>query len=116
MLTRFQWDFDAKAFENICLYFWASQWTYYGALGFCKFSILLQYLRIFPQLNFRRACHFLLVVTIIWTLWSVLSALFMCVPVPVFWQQVAFQVPQCMNRLIVWWVVVKHVTSETQKY
>ena len=85
------------------MYFWSSQWNYYAALGFCKLSILLQYLRIFPQRNFRRACYVMIVITVIWSLWAVLSAFFMCVPVAIFWEQVQFKNPHCMNRLIVWY-------------
>jgi len=47
------------------MYFWAAQWNYYAALGFCKLSILLQYLRIFPQINFRWACYLMVIITII---------------------------------------------------
>lgn len=99
-----QWEFDHNAFTNMTMYFWAAQWNYYAALAFCKLSILLQYLRIFPQINFRRACYAMIAITIIWGLWSTLTALFMCVPVPIFWQVVQFTNPQCLPRLIVWYI------------
>lgn len=88
--------------ENVwsLIWFWTSVWIYYLALCFAKLSILLQYLRIFPDRNFRKACFTLMVVIVGWTLWAFFSALFACWPIQSFWHH---EIPGfCLNRLAVW--------------
>lgn len=58
---------------NICLFF-------------TKFSILLQYLRIFPHKTFRLLCYSLMGFVIVWSTWTTLSAVFFCTPVAKFWK------------------------------
>jgi len=87
------------------IFFWGALWSYYTALGFTKLSILLQYLRIFPQENFRKACYIMIGVTVIWTLWAVLSSMIMCVPVHAFWTTSDFfHDPRCLPRMETWYV------------
>ncbi|CAK3899103.1 related to integral membrane [Lecanosticta acicola] len=82
------------------VWFWASVWIYYPALCFTKLSILLQYLRIFPERNVRIACYALMGLIVAWTLWAFFSALFACQPIRSFWDK---SVPaSCLNRLAVW--------------
>ena len=49
---------------------WASVWIYYAAQGSAKCSILLQYLRIFPNTKFRMACYGMLGVTAMYVVLS----------------------------------------------
>jgi hypothetical protein len=79
------WQFPRSEYEIIAMWFWSSVWIYYAALGFTKLSILLQYLRIFPQVKFRRACCAMIGVIVLWSLWATFSALVMCVPIHLFW-------------------------------
>lgn len=97
------WEFPRSEYEIIAVWFWASVWLYYAALGFTKLSILLQYLRIFPQVNFRRACYVMIVIITLWSLWATVSALVSCVPINVFWTSHDFlEDPRCLPRLAVW--------------
>lgn len=90
-------------FEKMSLYFWTALWSYYTALGFTKLSILMQYLRIFPQVAFRKACYVMLGITVAWTLWAVFSSMIMCIPVSVFWTTTDFfHDPRCLPRMETW--------------
>jgi hypothetical protein len=98
------WD-PAIDMISMSVFFWGALWSYYTALGFTKLSILFQYLRIFPQENFRKACYGLIAVTVIWTLWAVLSSMIMCVPVHAFWTtKDFFHDPRCLPRMETWYV------------
>jgi len=98
------WD-PAIDMIAMSVWFWCALWSYYTALGFTKLSILLQYLRIFPQENFRKACYVMIGVTVIWTLWAVLSSMIMCVPVHAFWTTTDFfHDPRCLPRMETWYV------------
>jgi sulfite exporter TauE/SafE len=67
--------------------------------------ILLQYLCIFPQKTFRKACYGLIGVTVLWTLWAVFSSMVMCVPIHAFWTTSDFfHDPRCLPRLEMWCV------------
>lgn len=96
------WD-PAIDYTKMGQAFWAALWTYYTALGFTKLSILMQYLRIFPQVMFRRACYVMLGITILWTLWAIFSSMIMCVPIHYFWaSENFFNDPHCLPRLETW--------------
>jgi hypothetical protein len=105
------WQFPRSEYEIIAMWFWSSVWIYYAALGFTKLSILLQYLRIFPQINFRRACYGMIGVITLWSLWATFSALVMCIPIHLFWTaEDFFNDPRCLPRLEVWLVTLLLVT------
>jgi hypothetical protein len=105
------WQFPRSEYEIIAMWFWSSVWVYYAALGFTKLSILLQYLRIFPQVNFRRACYAMISVITLWSLWATFSALVMCVPIHLFWTaEDFFNDPRCLPRLEVWLVILSFAT------
>lgn len=98
------WD-PAIDIISMSVFFWCALWSYYAALGFTKLSILLQYLRIFPQETFRKACFGMIGVTVIWTLWAVFSSMIMCVPVHAFWTTTDFfHDPRCLPRMETWCV------------
>lgn len=102
-MGKHAWEFPPEDKAFIAAWFWASVWTYYAALGLTKLSIMLQYLRIFPQINFRWLCYGMIVVIVLWTLWTVFSALVMCVPIHAFWTaEDFFNDPRCLPRLEVW--------------
>jgi hypothetical protein len=56
--------------------FWASIVVYNLGLFLTKFSILLQYLRIFPYRKFRILCYSLIAFIFAWSCWTVLSSIF----------------------------------------
>lgn len=121
-MGKHAWQFPPSDKGTIVLWFWASIWIYYLCLGLTKLSILIQYLRIFPQVNFRRVCYGMVGVIIVWTLWATLSAIFTCFPAQVFWASADyFDDPRCMPRSIIWLVLVDginygRITDRAQVY
>jgi hypothetical protein len=102
-MGKHAWQFPHEDKAAILFWFWASIWIYYLCLGLTKLSILMQYLRIFPHVNFRRMCYAMIGVIIVWTMWATLSAIFTCLPAKVFWTSADyFDDPRCMPRSIIW--------------
>lgn len=81
--------------------FWASIVIYNLGLFLCKFSILLQYLRIFPYRLFRILNFSLMTFIFAWSCWTVFSAIFSCRPVEYFWNK---SIPggKCLSQWAVW--------------
>jgi len=90
--------------EAITKYFWLTLWIYYAAMGFTKLSILVQYLRIFPQVTFRRSCYAMIVFVIVFNVWALFSGVFMCTPIPVFWHSLDLLDHRCLPRMATWFV------------
>lgn len=84
--------------------FYISIWTYNLSMGCTKYSILLQYLRIFPQKSFKKAIYVMLATNTIYVLWTTLSAVFACWPISYFWAQYETDPPKgkCLDRFPVW--------------
>lgn len=73
---------------------------YNASLAFTKFSILLQYLRIFPGRSFRIACYIMMAIVATYSAWAIVSGYVNCVPVAKFWNQ---DLPgSCLNFEAVW--------------
>ncbi|PIG86403.1 PTH11-like integral membrane protein [Aspergillus arachidicola] len=66
---------------------WAAIPMYNASLAFTKFSILFQYLRIFPDRRFRTACWVMMVIVALYGTWAVVSGYVNCVPVAKFWDR-----------------------------
>ena len=64
---------------------WIFELTYFFALGFVKFSIILFQYRIFPIIHFRRVLIGCGVFVTCWLIACVLTSIFQCVPVEAFW-------------------------------
>jgi hypothetical protein len=79
--------------------FWSSLIVYYLCLGLTKGSMLLQYRRIFPTKQFQIANWITMAVVIGYTIWTVFSSIFMCVPVRAFWTH---EKATCLNQFAVW--------------
>ncbi|KAK3713690.1 hypothetical protein LTR37_008384 [Vermiconidia calcicola] len=83
--------------------FYISIWVYNLSMSCTKFSILLQYLRIFPQRLFRRACYIMIGIVAIYTCWTFFSAVFACWPISYFWTKLKDpDGGHCLNRFAVW--------------
>ncbi|KAK4506774.1 hypothetical protein PRZ48_000507 [Zasmidium cellare] len=80
--------------------FYVSIWVYNLSLSCTKISILLQYLRIFPQLWFRRCCVAMLVVVVVYSFYTFFTAVFACTPIAYFWDQSIGG--HCLDRFAVW--------------
>ena len=84
-------------------WFWNFLWLYYGSLGCTKLSILLLYIRVFPQKHLLRATYILIAVVSVWSCWAVFSGIFTCVPVSRFWTAVGWKVKGCLPRKQLWY-------------
>ena len=82
--------------------FYISIWVYNLSMSCTKFSILLQYLRIFPQRLFRITCYILMAIIAVYACWTFFSAVFACWPIAYFWNMNAYPQGHCMNRFAVW--------------
>ncbi|KAJ5875867.1 uncharacterized protein N7529_001451 [Penicillium soppii] len=79
---------------------WAAIPMYNASLAFTKFSILFQYLRIFPGRSFRIACHIMIAIVATYSAWAIVSGYVNCVPVAKFWNH---DLPgTCLNFEAVW--------------
>lgn len=58
---------------------------YNASLALTKFSILFQYLRIFPARSFRLACYVMMAVVATYSSWAIVTGYVNCVPVAKFW-------------------------------
>ncbi|KAF1962869.1 hypothetical protein CC80DRAFT_99403 [Byssothecium circinans] len=83
--------------------FWASLWIYNLALTSTKLSILVQYLRIFPNVRFRLVCFVAIGVVIAWGVWSIFGNMFICLPVTFFWNKDVLG-GKCLNQTLVWFM------------
>ncbi|OJJ98722.1 hypothetical protein ASPACDRAFT_1889211 [Aspergillus aculeatus ATCC 16872] len=79
---------------------WAAIPFYNASLIFTKFSILFQYLRIFPDRRFRLACYVVLGIVAAYGTWAVVSGFLNCVPVSRFWDRTVSG--YCLNFEAVW--------------
>ncbi|KAJ5159893.1 uncharacterized protein N7482_006897 [Penicillium canariense] len=79
---------------------WAAIPMYNASLAFTKFSILLQYLRIFPARSFRHACYIVMSIVATYSAWAIVSAYVNCVPIAKFWNH---DLPgSCLSFEAVW--------------
>lgn len=79
--------------------FWASLIVYYMSLGLTKGSILVQYRRVFTTKKFHIVCWILMSVVVTYTLWTVFSSIFACVPIRAFWTR---EPAKCINQFAMW--------------
>ncbi|KAJ6283258.1 hypothetical protein J3E71DRAFT_214907 [Bipolaris maydis] len=79
--------------------FWSSLMVYYLSLGLTKGSMLLQYRRIFPTKAFQIANWITMAVVICYTIWTVFSSIFACIPVRAFWTK---EKATCINQFAMW--------------
>lgn len=86
---------------HLLQWFWASVWIYYSSLCFTKVSILLQYLRVFPQNSFRKACFVMMGIIIAYSVATFLTSVFACIPVDSIWNPTIKRT--CVNLKALWY-------------
>lgn len=86
---------------NSLRWFWASVWIYYLALCFTKLSILVQYLRIFPNKGFRVACYILMGIVSAYSIATFFTSIFVCIPIESFWDRSLKG--RCLNQVATWY-------------
>lgn len=82
---------------------WSSFVIYHAGMLCVQESILIQFLRIFPQGRYRKACYGLMIVVLFQGTWSFWISVFLCSPVSFFWTQVIdSSTGECLNQTLVW--------------
>lgn len=66
---------------------WLAIPFYNASLACTKFSILFQYLRIFPAKAFRISCWIVMAIVALYSSWAIVSGFVNCVPVAKFWDR-----------------------------
>ncbi|KAF2219703.1 hypothetical protein BDZ85DRAFT_183704, partial [Elsinoe ampelina] len=74
---------------------------YQAGLVLNKVSILCQYYRIFPGKNIRLAIWIMAVLTAIYGFWSIFGNIFICTPIPYFWNR-GIPGGKCINTTAFW--------------
>lgn len=83
------------------MYFYFSQFTYKISINATKASILLLYLRIFVQKQFRLICWTLMGFVVAFGTATTLASIFQCTPIPRAWNK---NIPGvCLNTVIFWY-------------
>lgn len=73
---------------------------YNASLAFTKFSILFQYLRIFPGRSFRYVCYSVMGIVATYSSWAIVSGFVNCIPVAKFWNH---ELPgNCLDFEAIW--------------
>ncbi|KAF6826521.1 hypothetical protein CPLU01_09638 [Colletotrichum plurivorum] len=72
--TFFKWSYLTIIFYNI-------------GLALVKTSILLLYLRVLRDLNYRKACYIVLSIVVAVSLWTIMSSILFCVPIERNWDK-----------------------------
>jgi hypothetical protein len=79
---------------------WLAIPMYNCSLWCTKFSILFQYLRLFPRRPMRIACYTIMGIVTVYSSWAVVSGYLNCVPVAKFWDR---SIPgHCLNFEALW--------------
>ena len=82
-------------------FFYFSQFTYKVSINATKASILLLYLRIFVQKQFRQICWILMGFVVAFGTATTLASIFQCTPIPRTWNKSIQGV--CLNTTIFWY-------------
>ncbi|KAF2206736.1 hypothetical protein CERZMDRAFT_2900, partial [Cercospora zeae-maydis SCOH1-5] len=97
-LSRHEWTLKPhEAMLNLRA-FWLMVIVYNLSLFCTKFSIMYQYLRIFPQKGIRIATYLLMAFVSCYATWRIISAIYTCNPPAAFWDH-AIKDKTCQNRL-----------------
>lgn len=81
-------------------YLWISISFYNASLCLTKASIVLQYLRVFPAKEIRRACWATLAVIGVHGVYAMISNILSCIPVSAFWSPTADM--RCIDKKFLW--------------
>ena len=81
--------------------FWLSVPIYNLSLTTTKLSILIQYLRVFPNDTIRRICWVTVIFISVYGIWTFFGSIFMCTPVSYFWDK-SIRNGYCFNELAFW--------------
>lgn len=101
-LGKHQSELSEDEVTSMLKAFWVSLWTYYLSICFTKVGLILQYLRIFTQKWFRITAWALLAFIVAYSVWTVFSSVFACLPVAAFWDQSIHG--KCLPHSVSWFV------------
>ncbi|KAL2843419.1 hypothetical protein BJX68DRAFT_257454 [Aspergillus pseudodeflectus] len=79
------WFVPFDNITKILLLYFCIEVLYISSIALSKISMLLLFLRLFPDQTFRRATYFVLAVAFCWGVRTVLAIIFSCKPISHFW-------------------------------
>ncbi|KAK1958661.1 hypothetical protein LY78DRAFT_591702, partial [Colletotrichum sublineola] len=79
------WMLSPEQITRILFVFFIDEIMYAIIISVTKISIILFYLRIFPEPWFRRACRLFLYITGMFGVWHIFQILFVCWPIDYNW-------------------------------
>ncbi|KAH7017952.1 uncharacterized protein B0I36DRAFT_227613, partial [Microdochium trichocladiopsis] len=99
------WTLTPNDITQFGLHFWIITLLYFADMALLKLSILFFFLRIFPELQFRRKMWVTIVVVILYGVAFVLTALFQCWPISYNWTRWNDTANQghCVNNAAIAW-------------
>ncbi|KAK7178971.1 CFEM domain-containing protein [Paraphaeosphaeria sporulosa] len=86
-LGRDMWTLEDDTITTTLLYFWVSEYVYFGSIGLIKTSFLIFFLQIFPLKSFRRIVWICITVNLTATFACAIAAVFVCSPITFAWTQ-----------------------------
>ncbi|PLB47213.1 hypothetical protein P170DRAFT_363022 [Aspergillus steynii IBT 23096] len=99
-LGRHSNELSPHDFQQQLKRLWAAIPMYNASLACTKYSILFQYLRIFPDRGFRITCYIVMAIVAIYSSWAIVSGYVNCVPVARFWNR---EIPgSCLSFEALW--------------
>lgn len=101
---RDAWELNADQIEDFLYWFYICQPLYLVVIFGCKLSLVLLYLRTWPDktvTKFRITCWFVVVALILTIIGTVLATIFQCLPVQYSWNMVAAEAnSHCTDRVV----------------
>lgn len=86
---------------SLTKFLWGSFPLYNLSLTLSKIAVVLQYMRVFVGRRLRIACWVAMGFIVTFGFWSVLSAIFNCVPIQYFWN-FSFAGGHCISKKVLW--------------
>ncbi|KAM5354799.1 hypothetical protein ACJ41O_001445 [Fusarium nematophilum] len=86
-LGRDIWTLTSTQITKVLSYFYIMAWLYFLQTALVKLSIITFYMRIFPAREVQRVLWITFILTSIWGVAFVFTAIFQCRPIPYFWKQ-----------------------------
>ncbi|KAJ9291698.1 hypothetical protein DTO021C3_599 [Paecilomyces variotii] len=99
-LGKHEWAISPESMKIQLRCLWIAIPMYNSSLVCTKFSILFNYLRVFPNRRLRLSCYIMMCVVTSYSTWAIVSGYFTCVPVAKFWDPTIKG--HCLNFQALW--------------
>ncbi|KAL1863285.1 hypothetical protein Plec18170_000118 [Paecilomyces lecythidis] len=99
-LGKHEWSVSPESMQTQLRCLWIAIPMYNSSLVCTKFSILFNYLRVFPNRRLRLSCYIMMGVVTAYSSWAIVSGYLTCVPVAKFWNPTLKG--HCLNFQALW--------------